>query len=79
MESFQPRRDGSPRAPDHSCLAARPADFYGLTDHAQGGLVVQPDGKLVAAGASFTGGSYDFALARYNADGNNGRWPAIVF
>jgi hypothetical protein len=39
---------------------------------------VQPDGKLVAAGASFTGGSYDFALARHNADGSNGRWPAIV-
>jgi hypothetical protein len=72
MESIQPRRDGSPRAPDHSCLAARPAGFYGLTDHAQGGLVVQPDGKLVAAGASFTGGSYDFALARYNADGSTG-------
>jgi hypothetical protein len=31
--------------PDHSRLAARPADFYGLTDHAQGGLVVQPDGN----------------------------------
>jgi uncharacterized delta-60 repeat protein len=47
-------------------------DFYGYTDHAQGGLVVQPDGKLVAAGASFTfftGGNYDFALARYNPDG----------
>ena len=29
-------------------------DFFGFTDHAQGGLVVQPDGKLVAAGASFT-------------------------
>ena len=40
---------------------------------------MQPDGKLVAAGASFTGGSYDFALARYNADGSYGRWPAIVF
>jgi hypothetical protein len=45
MESFQPRRDGSPRAPVHSSLAARPADFYGLTDHAQGGLVVQADGN----------------------------------
>src|SRR6266540_2276075 len=47
-------------------------DFYGFTDHAQTGLVVQPDGKLVAAGASFTfftGGNYDFALARYNPDG----------
>ncbi len=47
-------------------------DFYGFTDHAQAGLVVQPDGKLVAAGASFTfftGGNYDFALARYQPDG----------
>jgi uncharacterized delta-60 repeat protein len=47
-------------------------DFYGFTDHAQGGLVVQPDGKLVAAGAAFTlftGGYYDFALARYLPDG----------
>jgi hypothetical protein len=79
MESFQPRRDGSPRVPPTIPVWQRPADFYGLTDHAQGGLVVQPDGKLVAAGASFTGGSYDFALARYNADGSNGRWPAIVF
>jgi uncharacterized delta-60 repeat protein len=47
-------------------------DYYGFTDHAQGGLVVQPDGKLVAAGASFTfftGGNYDFALARYQPSG----------
>jgi Domain of unknown function (DUF5122) beta-propeller len=41
-------------------------------------MVVQPDGKLVV-GADFTGGSYTLALARYNADGSNGRWPAIVF
>jgi Domain of unknown function (DUF5122) beta-propeller len=34
-------------------------------------MVVQPDGKLVV-GADFTGGSD--ALARYNADGSNGRW-----
>jgi uncharacterized delta-60 repeat protein len=33
-------------------------------------LVLQPDGKLVAAGASFNGSSYDFALARYNPDGS---------
>jgi uncharacterized delta-60 repeat protein len=48
-------------------------DFYGFTDHAQAGLVVQPDGKLVAGGASFTfftGGNYDFALVRYNPDGS---------
>jgi uncharacterized delta-60 repeat protein len=47
-------------------------DFYGFTDHAQAGLIIQPDGKLAAAGASFTfftGGNYDFALARYNPNG----------
>ena len=47
-------------------------DFFGFTDHAQAGLVVQPDGKLVAGGSAFTfttGGNYDFALARYNPDG----------
>jgi uncharacterized delta-60 repeat protein len=34
-------------------------------------LVVQPDGKLVAAGAAFNSGGTDgqFALVRYNADG----------
>ncbi|HEX8246847.1 MAG TPA: BACON domain-containing carbohydrate-binding protein, partial [Pyrinomonadaceae bacterium] len=32
-------------------------------------LLIQPDGKIVAAGYSFNGSFYDFALARYNADG----------
>jgi uncharacterized delta-60 repeat protein len=32
-------------------------------------VVRQPDGKLVAAGASFIDGSDDFSLARYNPDG----------
>jgi uncharacterized delta-60 repeat protein len=32
-------------------------------------LVRQPDGKLVAAGYSYNGSNYDFALARYNPDG----------
>jgi len=32
-------------------------------------LVVQPDGRLVAAGVSTAAGSLDFALARYNTDG----------
>jgi uncharacterized delta-60 repeat protein len=47
-------------------------DFFGFTDHAQAGLVVQPDNKLVAGGSAFTfttGGNYDFALARYLPDG----------
>ncbi|TMA81131.1 MAG: hypothetical protein E6J77_17415, partial [Deltaproteobacteria bacterium] len=32
-------------------------------------LLVQPDGRLVAAGVSDVAGSFDFALARYNPDG----------
>jgi uncharacterized delta-60 repeat protein len=31
---------------------------------------LQPDGKIVVAGSSSTGTNYDFALARYNADGS---------
>jgi uncharacterized delta-60 repeat protein len=34
------------------------------------GLVLQPDGKLVAVGSYFTGSKVDLALARYNADGS---------
>jgi uncharacterized delta-60 repeat protein len=41
---------------------------FGVTDQAQA-LAVQADGKLVAAGSTFTGTSTDFALARYNPDG----------
>jgi len=37
-------------------------------DNAQG-VVVQGDGKIVVAGFAENGGSDDFALARYNADG----------
>src|SRR5437660_960419 len=33
-------------------------------------LVVQPDGKLVAAGVVFNGVRWDFALARYNTNGS---------
>ena len=32
-------------------------------------LVIQPDGKIVAAGYSLSGSSYDFTLVRYNANG----------
>ena len=42
-------------------------DFFGFTDHAQAGLVVQPDGKLVAGGFMGAEAGYDFALARYRA------------
>jgi uncharacterized delta-60 repeat protein len=33
------------------------------------GLVQQPDGKIVAAGSSYNGTSWDFALGRFNTDG----------
>ncbi len=33
-------------------------------------LAIQPDGKIVAGGLSDAGGSRDFALVRYNADGS---------
>ena len=42
----------------------------GDSDARAQGLVRQPDGKLVAAGWSDNGSNYDFALARYRADGS---------
>lgn len=33
-------------------------------------VAVQPDGKIVAVGMASVAGNYDFALARYNADGS---------
>jgi len=44
----------------------------GTIDDEAFALVLQPDGKLVAAGYSYTGAAttYDFALVRYNADGS---------
>ncbi len=45
-------------------------DFSGSgSDDVAGALVIQSDGKILAAGFSNASGSYDFALARYNADG----------
>ena len=43
-------------------------DFAGSGDGA-GAIAVQPDGKLVAAGAATINDQVDFALARYNSDG----------
>jgi uncharacterized delta-60 repeat protein len=43
-------------------------DFGGDDD--AGGIVIQGDGRLVAAGGSFAGGDGDFAVARYKADGS---------
>ena len=43
-------------------------DFGGFEEASA--VVVQPDGKLVAAGTAFVGGNRDFALARYQPDGS---------
>jgi uncharacterized delta-60 repeat protein len=43
---------------------------FGSNDSGANALVVQPDGKLVAAGWSHNGSDYDFALTRYNPDGS---------
>lgn len=32
-------------------------------------IVLQPDGKIIAAGEAYSGGQADFALARYNSNG----------
>ncbi|MBA2945460.1 DUF11 domain-containing protein [Streptomyces himalayensis] len=42
---------------------------FGGTDNARG-VVVQTDGKIVAAGTSDSGDGGDFALARYNSNGS---------
>jgi uncharacterized delta-60 repeat protein len=42
---------------------------FGSSDDIAYSVNIQNDGKIVAAGQSFTGSNYDFALARYNADG----------
>jgi uncharacterized delta-60 repeat protein len=42
----------------------------GLNNDSASALALQPNGKLVAAGYSYNGFNYDFALARYNADGS---------
>ena len=46
--------------------------FFGGSSESAKALVIQPDGKLVAAGFSNAGGpgNFDFALARYNPDGS---------
>jgi uncharacterized delta-60 repeat protein len=43
---------------------------FGPGDDYAAAILVQPDGKLVAAGSSQNGSDYDFALARYNPDGS---------
>lgn len=43
--------------------------ILGITDTASA-VAIQPDGKIVAAGAAGTGTSFDFALVRYNRNGS---------
>lgn len=43
-------------------------DLTGGNDEAQA-VAIQSDGKIVVAGRSYTGSSYDFAVVRYNSDG----------
>jgi len=43
-------------------------DFNDDSDEARG-VIVQPDGKIVAAGGAKASRSQDFALARYNPNG----------
>src|SRR5688572_16537282 len=47
----------------------------GIYDDYSYSIALQPDGRIVAAGASWNGSNYDFALARYNADGS----PDLTF
>ncbi len=59
---------------------ATPADTFGtggqvVTDHASvleqyNAVIVQADGKIVAAGPCSNGGPFDFCLARYHPDGS---------
>lgn len=44
-------------------------DFDNDTDEINA-VLVQPDGQIVAAGRARISGDYDFAVARYNADGS---------
>jgi uncharacterized delta-60 repeat protein len=43
-------------------------DFFGSEDRLES-IAIQPDGKIVAAGVAYGGGTSNYALARYNADG----------
>jgi uncharacterized delta-60 repeat protein len=46
-------------------------DFFGSADGANA-MILQPDGKIIAAGSSFRDSTYEweFSLARYNGDGS---------
>ncbi len=42
---------------------------FGTGEDGGNSVAIQPDGKILVAGASFNGTGHDFALARYNMDG----------
>jgi uncharacterized delta-60 repeat protein len=43
---------------------------FGTVDDIIYSIVLQPDGKILAGGSSYSGGKFHFALARYNSDGS---------
>jgi uncharacterized delta-60 repeat protein len=43
---------------------------FGSTNDVGQSVAIQPDGKISVAGNSFNGTNWDFAVARYNADGS---------
>lgn len=45
-------------------------DFFSHFDETASALALQSDGKIVVAGNILNGANYDFALARFNADGS---------
>jgi len=50
--------------------SGKTATAIGTSDDEAYALKIQADGKLVAAGYSYDGSQYEFALARYNTDGS---------
>src|SRR5262249_2754285 len=50
--------------------AGKVTTLFGSSDDFISALVLQPDGKIVAAGFTNNGTNDDFALARYNTDGS---------
>jgi uncharacterized delta-60 repeat protein len=56
--------------PSFSSFPGRVTTPVGSSNDAAHALVVQKDGKLVAAGQSFNGSDDDFVLARYGQDGS---------
>ena len=60
--------DGSPDTSFGS--GGKVVTAIGSSDDAVSAIVLQPDGKLVAAGAGSNNSGPDFALARYNPDGS---------